>query len=399
MTLPAVRGHEEVRARLARAATAGTLPQSILLHGPEGIGKERVGLWVAQLVVCQSPSLEGPCGACQPCRLVLRLEHPDVHWFFPLPRPESAADRLREKLEEARAAELALRRRKADHVPAYEKAPAHFLAAVQTIQQLASVRPAIGRRKVFVVGDAELMVPQEASQEAANAFLKLLEEPPADTTLVVTTAHPGALLPTIRSRVLPVRMTPLPEAEVLGYLSQELGVDAGQAERVARAARGAIGRALRLLPGGEKGGEAQRFRDRAKERLLAALSASAIPRFVAANGQAPAGGRGDFTGELQALAEWLRDLLAVTSGAGERVLDPDALALLERAVAQYGLEPLAVGRALDRVSAALHLASGNVNPQLILADLLAGMNRDLRGGELPDRPAHSPRPSPASRAG
>lgn len=379
MSLPPVHGHEEIRARLARAAEAGSLPQSILLHGPEGVGKERLGLWIAQLLVCEGPAGSArPCGACQPCRLVLRLEHPDVHWFFPLPRPDSAADRLREKLEEARAAELALRRQKPAHVPAFDKAPAHFLAAVQTIQQLASVRPSLGRRKLFVVGDAELMVPQEASPEAANAFLKLLEEPPADTTLVITSSQPGALLPTIRSRVLPVRVASLPEATVRGYLSGELGVEPERAERIARASRGAIGRALRLLSGGDGGGEADRFRARAREHLLAALSASAIPRFTAANSQAPAGGRGDFTAELEALAEWLRDLLAVASGAPDRVIDPEALALLERAVRQYGLDPLAVGEALDQVGDALDLAAGNVNPQLVLGDLFARMHRALR---------------------
>ena len=105
MPIPALRGHAEARARLTRTMLAGTLPQSILLHGPEGIGKERVGLWVAQLLVCEKPGVEGPCGACLPCRLVDRLEHPDVHWFFPLPRPDAASpEKLREKLEDARAA-------------------------------------------------------------------------------------------------------------------------------------------------------------------------------------------------------------------------------------------------------------------------------------------------------
>ena len=68
------------------------------------------------------------------------------------------------------------------------------------------MRPSVGSRKVFVVGDAEAMVPQESSPEAANAFLKLLEEPPADTTLILTSSNPGALLPTIKSRVLPIRL-------------------------------------------------------------------------------------------------------------------------------------------------------------------------------------------------
>src|SRR5690606_22025395 len=114
------------------------------------------------------------------------------------------------------------------------------------------VRPAMGRRKVFVVGDAELMVPQESSPEAANAFLKLLEEPPDDTTVVVTSAHPGGLLPTILSRVLAIRAAPIAPEEVQAYLIEELGTAADEAERVAGMARGAIGRALRLLTAGDE---------------------------------------------------------------------------------------------------------------------------------------------------
>lgn len=391
MSLPALRGHEEARAHLARVVVAGMLPQSILLHGPEGIGKERFGLWLAQLLLCDAGDVDtGPCGSCQSCRLVLRLEHPDVHWFFPLPRPEGASpEKLRDKLEEHRARELQLRRERPDHVPSFERAPAHFLASIQTIQQHAAVRPAMGRRKVFVVGDAELMVPQEASQEAANSFLKLLEEPPPGTVLILTSSQPGALLPTIRSRVLPIRLAPLPEGAVRDYLSDDLGRPADEARRIARVSRGSIGRALRLLPGEAGGGQTLRIRERGKTLLLAALSASATPRFVAANAQAPAGGRGEFTREIEALGDWLRDLMAAASGADDEVSDPDALAILKRAVAQYGLHPLGVASALGRVARALELARGNVNPQLILGDLLTKVHRDLR-------PADSTRPRQGS---
>jgi DNA polymerase-3 subunit delta' len=380
MSLPRIRGHAEVRHHVARAVATGTLAQSILLYGPEGIGKERLGLWLAQCLVCERPTPEGPCGACQPCRLVDRLEHPDVHWFFPLPRPEGAsADKLRDKLEDLRAAELALRRGNAAHVPSYDRAPAHFLAAVQRIHQLAGVRPAIGRRKVFVVGDAELMVPQESSPEAANAFLKLLEEPSEDTTVVITSSQPGALLPTIRSRVLAIRLAPLNVEEVRDYLVEELQTPQEEAERIARMSRGAVGRALRLRGEGDDGGPLQKARATGKDLLIAALSRGPVPRLAAANLQKPVGGRGGFGDDLDALGEWLRDLLAVAAGADEAVTDPDARQLLRRAVSRKGIHPLGVTAALQRVTEAKEWAQGNVNPQLIVAELLRGIQADLEG--------------------
>jgi DNA polymerase-3 subunit delta' len=308
------------------------------------------------------------------------LEHPDLHWFFPIPRPDAASpEKLREKLEDARAAELKERREHPGHFPAWERAPAHFLASILTLQQLAAVRPAMGSRKVFVVGDAERMVPQESSPEAANAFLKLLEEPPADTVLILTSSQPGALLPTIRSRVLPLRLAPLADDEVAAFLTEEMALDREAAARIAAVSRGAIGRALRSAPADGKPGPLERQRLRGRELLLAALSASAVPRMAAAHQQAPAGGRGEFSAELDALGEWLRDLLAVASGAPEVVGDGEARALLQRAVDQHEIGALQAAAALEKVSGAQELAQGNVNPQLIVSTLLRDLQRALRG--------------------
>jgi DNA polymerase-3 subunit delta' len=379
MAMARVYGHEDVRSVLLAAARAGTLAQSILVHGPAGVGKQRLGLWLAQQLMCESPAPDGlACGRCQSCRMVSRLEHPDVHWFFPLPRPDAQTpEKLREKLEEARGAELAARRADAFHVPAYDRAPAYFLGTIQNLQRFATVRPAMGSRKVFVVGDAEAMVPQESSPEAANAFLKLLEEPPADTTLILTSSNPGALLPTIRSRVLPVRLLPLPADAVADYLEREKGMPRVEAERAAAISAGAIGKALRLLPGAGGAGVLQRQREAGRAMLQAATSASSADRLAAANAVAPAGARGEFTGTLEALSLWLRDLMAVAAGARDALAYTDDLALLDGIVARGRVQAESVAAALLRVQEARDLASGNVNPQLIVADLLRGIRRDL----------------------
>ncbi|MBR9990314.1 MAG: hypothetical protein KFH98_11185, partial [Gemmatimonadetes bacterium] len=188
MSLLPVEGHAETRTALAAAVGAGRLPDSLLFHGPPGVGKQRLALWLGQLLLCDQPAGDGPCGECQACRLAIRLEHPDLHWFFPLPRPKGVGDRLGDALEEARAAELAVRRAEPLRATAADGLAGIYLAHVHVLLRSASSRPAMGRRKVFVVGDAEALVPQEASPEAANALLKLLEEPPANTTIILTAA-------------------------------------------------------------------------------------------------------------------------------------------------------------------------------------------------------------------
>ena len=83
-------GHDELRARLLPRIVAGTLPQSLLLHGPAGVGKQRLALWMAQALLCTSDA--PPCGKCRECRYALDLTHPDLTWVFPRPRPKGGDD-------------------------------------------------------------------------------------------------------------------------------------------------------------------------------------------------------------------------------------------------------------------------------------------------------------------
>ncbi|HEX7050500.1 MAG TPA: hypothetical protein VF188_09890 [Longimicrobiales bacterium] len=384
-------GHDAVRLALGRATLENTLPGSLLLHGPAGIGKQRLGLWLAQRIVCTAPRETEPCGACQPCRLVLRLEHPDVHWFFPLARPKrvSGPDKLADALEEARAAELEARRAE----PLRPTAPAaepvgFFLAQIQTLRGHAHARPAIGARKVFLIGDAERLVPQEASPEAANALLKILEEPPADAIFILTAADPDALLPTIRSRLLPIRLRPLGEDVVARFLIDQHGAPEAAARSAARLAQGSIGQALGFLPAGDEPGPLETLRRRARDLLAAATTDSEIPRLALAHATPTAGARGLFSDTLDFLRLWLRDLAAAASGAEALVVNHDALDFLTDLVRRLPDAAAAVPDALRSVDEAATLAHGNVNPQLILAWLLHTLHRQLAPRDLAHRPLH-----------
>jgi DNA polymerase-3 subunit delta' len=374
-------GHEDLRERLSRAVQLGRLPQSLLLHGPRGIGKQRLALWTAAALNCRGESPR-PCGACAPCRLCDRLEHPDVHWFFPLPRPKraSSADQLRQKLEDLRAAALEERRANPFYLPDEEEgATGIYVAAVQTMRQLAQKAPAMGPTKVLVIGRAEALTPGMGSPEAANALLKLLEEPPADTTLILTGEVPGGLLPTIRSRVQAVRVAPLATDRVAEFLRAELGLDQDDAARLAARSGGSIGRALEL-----RNDDREAVRQAALELTRALLSGHLQTRLAAAHGFRPFGARGGFTQVVAETRTLLRDLLAASTGADAAVSDREGLSrLIPRGRAP---DPDRILRALAAVDEAEALAERNVNPQLIVANLhrLGAMNRPAR------TPAHHP---------
>ena len=358
MSMHPLVGHWDARRRLSRAFRADRLPQVLVLTGPAGVGKQRLGLWLAALTLCAERG-EEPCGKCASCRVVAGLAHPDLHWFVPVPRPkatdrekqvEEAAEALGQLLEERRTGSL--------YLPP-DPMSSHGLASVRLLQRRASLTAVQGGRKVFILGDADRLVVQEASQEAANALLKLLEEPPTDSLFVLTTADPYRLLPTIRSRAVLLRVGRLSDNEVAEVFRlaghSETEVEAMH-ERIA-IAEGSVGAALAL---DDVAGDAYQA---AFEMLAAALAGrTAVPaRMERALRQTPWAARGEFTAMLDALAETLSEAARAAVGETPRRPLPEAL--------RNQRDAAALVRAMERVAGAREAAAGNVNPQILLATL------------------------------
>ncbi len=352
MTLPPVFGHEALLDRLEAAIASGRFPQVVMLAGPAGVGKQRIALRVAQALLC-SVAQAGPCGGCEDCRLAQGLAHPDLHWFVPVPRPKAQdsakqVEEVRELLGEA----VAERRSQ----PLYQRPDGthgHWLASVRLLQRVASLTPFRARRKIILLGDAERLVVQEASQEAANALLKVLEEPPADTVMLLTVAEPQALLPTIRSRVVPIRVGRVTDAAVRDFLTSvpEPHLDTATVNRRVALANGVIGRVV--------WGDDQATAKAEEEagRFLASVDQGAGAWAERALAQTPWAARGAYADMLDQLAVQLGRNLADDSRGGN--------------------VPRARARAaqLRAVESARAEVRGNVNPQLTLAALALELER------------------------
>jgi|JI7StandDraft_1071085.scaffolds.fasta_scaffold50396_3 DNA polymerase-3 subunit delta' len=357
-----VYGHQLLRDRLAAAWHGDRLPASLLFVGRRGVGKQRLALWLGQMLLCERAQVEAlpePCGACQHCRYAERGNHPDLRWFFPRPRlkdGDASADDVRADLADAIAERMS-----ADGLwaPSVGTDGIH-IATVRALVSQASVRPAMATRAVFVVGDAERMVSQEGADQAANAFLKLLEEPPPGTTLILTTSEPGALLPTIRSRVVTMRVPPIGSGDMQAFLADSAvqrrfakGVSADVVQRVS----GAPGELLADSATAASMASARKLLDAA---LQPPTPAGTAERAKAAARQGVAGARGAFTDMLDALTILLHERARQLVTAGH---DADAR---RTAIAL-----------LDVENAKLR-AQGNVSPQLLGASLLASLHRTLR---------------------
>ena len=350
MSIVPLVGHEALQARLRDARQRGALPASLLFHGPRGVGKQRLALWLSQLLLCQETE-SIPCGRCQQCRFTLELTHPDLHWYFPRPRLKDSDPDLDTVREDYGAA---VAERAASHglYAPPSGSEGIYVGTVRAIVQQAVLSPAIAKRKVFIIGDAERMVPQEGSEQAANAFLKLLEEPPADTTIILTSSEPGALLPTVRSRVVAFGVPLMTSEAMREFLSDDRvqkhlkggdEVPTGEGDRLAFAA-GAPGRLLEA--------ESWTLALQNARRMLDAAAGKRWAPYETAWGQASTKARGTFADTLDALTAQLhaRARMAVDRGNDR--------------------EALAASRAVGAVELAKERVTSNVSPQLITVNLV-----------------------------
>jgi DNA polymerase-3 subunit delta' len=229
----------------------------------------------------------------------------------------------------------------------------HSIASVRLLQRQATLSAVESKHRVFIIGDAERLVPQESADAAANALLKLLEEPPAGAVIILTVADPQRLLPTIRSRTVPLRLHPLPSAEVKTFLEQHGAIPARELDRRVHHAEGSIGAALWLDESGATVRESA-------VAFLESLGRGQGARLARALRQGPYEARGEFTSMLDALSEALMSAARVSVNGPRRGASPEAL---------RGRDPEALLEAARRVADAREAAQDNVNPQLLLAIL------------------------------
>ncbi|MDD5557472.1 MAG: DNA polymerase III subunit [bacterium] len=213
MALKAVRGQERAIRMLASDAAAGRLARAYLFHGPEGVGKELAAANFARLLNCRSPEGGDACDYCGDCLLAAKGLHPDLHWLMPMGR-----------------------RRVIYIGDATSPKP----GTVRHLQHAVSLTPFRGRWKVGILCDAHCV-----EAPAGSALLKTLEDPPDRTILILVTARPDALMPTIVSRCRAVRFEAMEEGALAGILRREHHLGEDDARALSRITEGRYGEARR----------------------------------------------------------------------------------------------------------------------------------------------------------
>lgn len=204
MSFKEIIGHRRPVRLLQKAILNDHLPQAYLFLGPEGVGKRLTALTLAKTLNCQEEK-EDCCDRCLSCRKIEDSNHPDVSVI----------------------------------------SPEGQIIRIDTIRQLRrslSYRPYEGKKRVCILDGADRM-----KAEGANALLKILEEPPPDTLLILLAVERDLLLPTIVSRCQQVRFTSLPADQMIEEVTRRFSMGKREAKTVAELSQGSLGRALEML--------------------------------------------------------------------------------------------------------------------------------------------------------
>jgi DNA polymerase III delta' subunit len=361
------RGHDAAAAHLAALLT-GVPPHALLIVGPRGAGAGTLARDAVSTLMCGAPVDGGPCGACRSCRLISSGSHTDLVVISPTGESNTI------KIDQIRALAAGL--------------------------ALFSVE---GGRRIALIEHADLM-----NEDAQNALLKTLEEPPSRTHVILAAAEDSRLMPTIRSRCAVIRLG-LPDAnQASELLGERLGVDAPTAVRLLRMSSGRPG----PLIDAEVTGDAARAHAQIRRQILdfaatqpharlgqlSALVADARAILVAGDDDdaadvtesddssddapvvdaeprkkspakrsakpTPAERRAAATALLRLWRGVARDLALVSTGAVDQIAFPEDRAEIE-AVA-FKLPPATWGVALRDIDKKLSALRRNGNPELLL---------------------------------
>ena len=325
MSFRDVVGHRRLVDLLSRAVARDSLPPSLILAGPSGVGKKRAAVAVAQALNCLSPRSGkdfDSCGTCPACTRIARGVHPDVLIVEPGDSGSIKVDQVRDIVDRS------------------------------------MYRPFDGKRRVVIIDDADALVPS-----AQNALLKTLEEPPSSSVFMLVTSRPDLLLPTVVSRCPRLRFRALDDADVVAVL-KSMWKSETEARAAAVSADGSISRALDASTG-----ELVEARDVAR-RVLKQAAATADPRprlegskdLLENTGKGSAEDRSQVAAHLRAMASLVRDVELLSTRADVALANEDVRSEIERLSAFRGDRGI---RAFTTIDQALEAIAGNAGVKVI----------------------------------
>jgi DNA polymerase-3 subunit delta' len=212
--------------RLSKISTANQLGNAYLISGPRGCGKEGLAIRFSQLLNCEISSVN-PCDSCPSCQRFHQLQHEKLNLIFPLPTVKKTTSDNSDDISTVGNSDMelvtsAIAKKSKDHFYKIQipKANRILIQSVRGLRKSLYLKSDPSGRKIVLILDAHLL--SAGQGEAANALLKILEEPPKNTTLVLVTDHVELLLPTILSRCQRLSVPRLNDETIMKWLQMKM---------------------------------------------------------------------------------------------------------------------------------------------------------------------------------
>ena len=358
-------GNERIVTALRGMLARRRVPHALLFAGPRGMGKFTLALMFAQAANCERLAAEGDfCGECAACLKIGELAGP-------APLVERGLESRGASPDAATVERVPLILQSHPDVWLLVPDPVRLrnpvarpvlrLGQLRAVQRAAQFVPA-ARRRIFLLEGAETM-----TEAHSNAFLKILEEPPETTTLVLLTAQPESLLPTIRSRCLQFFFAPLSEGDVEQVLEEHRKMAPAARRLAAQLSRGCPGAALSLDIE-----ESRRLRREALELVERVAAARDFTQVFQLTGQLTKGEGMGFENLLELFYNLFHDLLDAVSGVSTPALrNPDLQGEIKELASRVSAEWVA--RAVGRLDALSSGVRRNTNRQLGLDSMAASL--------------------------
>ena len=250
-------GQQAVKERLIQSVREGRVPHAQLLTGPAGVGKLQLAVAYAQYLNCPNRTAEDSCGVCPTCLQYHNLQHPDLHFAFPIVKDDKK-DVCNDFFEPFR--NLLLERDYFDLDDWYKAMGVETKQGMIYEKESSEILRKLSL-KAFGNGYKVMIIwqPEKMNITCANKLLKLLEEPPEKTVFLLVSEHPEQLLSTILSRVQQIRVPRLSDEEISQALQERLHIDPAAASDYAHIANGSYLAAQKLAEANEE--TTQEFND------------------------------------------------------------------------------------------------------------------------------------------
>ncbi len=245
MTWNKVIGQEGIKEILQKEILDGRVPHAYCFWGDEGTGKEAIALEFAKTVNCENPKKTATgieyCGECSSCRLADSLSHPNIEIIFATPAAKADGNEsgLKNKQIDEITAQLKVKSENYYHKIEVKGGTMIRIGSIRNLRKKLSMSQGVRGRRIIIVSRAE-----EMTTESANAFLKTLEEPHDNVTIILTTSRKEMLLPTILSRCQVLHFPGLPVPYITDHLSKNYDINPEDAKLAASFSQGSLTRAL-----------------------------------------------------------------------------------------------------------------------------------------------------------